>query len=425
MEHIDNSSLAMVVVFIFGYFLITIENLTHINKTTVALLVAVICWVLEFGNDQWANDEHLQFLGIHLANISQVVYFLIGALTVVEIINAHNGFRIISDSIRIISKPQLLWAIGFITFFLSAVLDNLTTTIVMVSFVRKIVADKQLRWLIGGGIVIAANAGGAWTPIGDITTTMLWIGGQISSLSIMKSLFVPSLVSMVVAFGFLSLMVKGEIKSEKVPAKTPDPEPYGTLIFWLGLLCLVSVPVFKVATGLPPFMGILFGLGILWLLTDLLHCGLEDRHHLRVPQILTRVDLSSTLFFLGILLAITALDSAGLLEKLAYGLDRTIGNSSAIAVFIGLASAVVDNVPLVAAAMGMYDLTQFPQDSNFWELVAFCAGTGGSILIIGSAAGVVFMGIEKVDFYWYLKRVSLPAFIGYFAGVGCYLLLFS
>jgi len=425
MDYIDGSSLAMILVFIFGYFLITIENLTHINKTTVALLVAVICWILEFGNNQWANEEHLKFLGIHLANISQVVYFLIGALTVVEIISAHNGFRIISDSIHITSKPQLLWVIGFITFFLSAVLDNLTTTIVMVSFLRKIVAEKQLRWIVGGGVVIAANAGGAWTPIGDITTTMLWIGGQISTLSIMKSLFVPSLVSMVASFACLNLLVKGEIKKEKVTSKLPEAEPYGTLIFWLGLSCLVSVPIFKVATGLPPFMGILFGLGILWLVTDLLHRGLEERHHLRVPQILSKVDLSSTLFFLGILLAITALDSAGLLEKLAHGLDQTISNFSAIAVLIGLASAVVDNVPLVAAAMGMYDLGQFPQDSNFWELVAFCAGTGGSILIIGSAAGVVFMGMEKVDFYWYLKRVSLPALIGYLAGVGCYLLVFS
>lgn len=423
MESLDTSSIAMISVFVIGYFLITIEHLTHINKTTVALLVAVICWGLEFGNNQWAKEEHLKFLGNHLANISQVIYFLIGALTVVEIISAHNGFKVISDNINVTSQRKLLWAIGFITFFLSAVLDNLTTTIVMVSFLHKILQNKELRWVIGGGVVIAANAGGAWTPIGDITTTMLWIGGQISSMSIMKSLFVPSLVSMVVAFVFLSFMVEGEIKKEKVVSHKSDGEPLGTVIFWLGLLCLVSVPVFKVVTGLPPFMGILFGLGILWFLTDLVHRGFADRHHLRVPQILTKVDLSSTLFFLGILLAITALDSAGLLEKLAHGLDHVIGNSSLIAVFIGLASAVVDNVPLVAAAMGMYDLTRFPQDSSFWELVAFCSGTGGSILIIGSAAGVVFMGLEKVDFYWYLKRISLPALIGYFAGVGVYLLV--
>lgn len=422
MEYLDLYSVGMILVFIFGYTFITLEHLTRINKTTVALLMAIGCWTIQFSNQSWLPQENTHFLGEHVGNISQVVFFILGALTVVEIINEHKGFRIISDMIHITSKRKLLWIIGLLTFFLSGILDNLTTTIVMVSFLRKIIPDRKDRLLFGGAVVIAANAGGAWTPIGDVTTTMLWIGGQVSTLSVMKSLFIPSLVCFVVAFLWIHFKLHGKIVSKEMDQQNTPLEPKGTLVFFLGIGLLVFVPIFKVWTGLPPFMGILFALGILWLVTDILHRHHDDRYHLRVPHILTKIDISSALFFLGILLCVNALESAKILAHLATWLDKNIGNTTIIATAIGLASAVVDNVPLVAATMGMYSLGHYPTDSMLWELIAFCAGTGGSILIVGSAAGVVFMGLEKVDFNWYLKNISFPALLGYLAGIGTYLL---
>ena len=413
----------MILVFIIGYFFITIEHVTKINKATIALLMGVVCWVLQFSHTATPCPDNMACLGEHLSSISQVVFFLLGALTIVEIINVHKGFKIISDCVQISSKRWLLWVIGFITFFLSAVLDNLTTTIVMVTLMQKIILDNRDRLLIGGGVVIAANAGGAWTPIGDVTTTMLWVGGELSTSTIMKELFIPSMVCMIVSFIFLTPMLKGSLDVKEMHLEDEKVEPMGEFLFFLGIGVLVFVPIFKYLTGLPPFMGMLLGLGVMWLVTDVLHREYHDRKHLRVPQILPKVDLSGVIFFLGILLAINALESAHILADLAVWLDRNIGNTTLIATFIGIASAVIDNIPLVAATMGMYDLSAYPMDDRFWQLIAYCAGTGGSILIIGSAAGIVYMGLEKVDFFWYVKRISLPALIGYLAGVGIFLLI--
>lgn len=411
----------MIVVFIIGYALITFEHYTHINKATIALMMAVICWVLQFWDVRTPTEENLSFLGLHLSNISQVVFFLLGALTIVEIINVHHGFSVISNLISFRSKRVFLWVIGFLAFFLSAVLDNLTTTVVMVSLLAKLLEPGEDRLLIGGGVVIAANAGGAWTPIGDVTTTMLWIGGEVSTLSIMKALFIPSMVCLVVALIILSFMLSGNFETKNVHLNAEQIDPMGRFVFYLGIGALVFVPFFRILTGLPPFMGMLFGLSAMWLITDLMHKH-DDKEHLRVPYVLSRIDLSGTLFFLGILLCINALETAKILERLAHYLDQTIGNTNIIAIAIGLASAVIDNVPLVAATMGMYDLHQYHIDHSLWQLIAYCAGTGGSILLIGSAAGIVFMGLEKVDFFWYLKRISFAALVSFFAGVGVYLI---
>lgn len=409
----------MILIFVIGYIFITIEHYTHINKATIAILMAVLCWVVQFALPAAAGtNEH--FLEEHLSNVAQVVFFLMGAMTIVEIINVHQGFNILTNAIQVTSKRTLLWVMGILAFFLSAVLDNLTTTVVMITLLQRMLPKGEERLLYGGAVVIAANAGGAWTPIGDVTTTMLWIGGQLSSLNILKSLFIPSLVCLGIALLYLSFPLKGEFPSLKKVQQ--NEEPFSKAIFFLGLGALIFVPIFRWLTGLPPFMGILFGLGVLWLFTDLFHAKFEERNHLRVPNILTKIDLSGALFFLGILLCIAALDSAGLLHQLARFLDDKIGNVSLIAIAIGLASAVIDNVPLVAATMGMYDLATYPTDHTLWTQIAYTAGTGGSILLIGSAAGVVFMGMEKVDFVWYLKRITIPAFLGFLAGIGVYLL---
>ncbi|GJN40099.1 hypothetical protein PR202_gb29268 [Eleusine coracana subsp. coracana] len=332
-----------------------------------------------------------------------------------------------------------LFQIGIVTFFLSSVLDNLTSTIVMVSLIRKLVPPSEYRKLLGGVVVIAANAGGAWTPIGDVTTTMLWIHGQITTLKIMQGLFIPSVVSLAVPLALMSLTSEANGSSQKSSSflSSEKMAPRGKLVLAVGVGALVFVPAFKALTGLPPYMGMLLGLGILWILTDAIHYGEPERQTLKVPQALSRIDTQGILFFLGILLSVgslqhisfihlffsiaTSLESAGILRQLANYLDANIPNADLIASAIGVVSAVVDNVPLVAAAMGMYDLTSYPQDSDFWQLVAFCAGTGGSMLIIGSAAGVAFMGMEKVDFFWYIRKVSGFAFAGYAAGIACYL----
>ncbi len=408
----------IILTFVLGYSAITIEHTTKINKTSVALLMGILCWVFQFFNHIESRENNLNYLAEHLANISQVIFFLWGALSIVEIVSAHKGFHFISNSIRIRSKRKLLWSLSLIAFFLSAILDNLTTTIIMVTLLRKLVEKSEDRLIIGGAIVIAANAGGAWTPIGDVTTTMLWIGGQLSTVAIMQNLFLPSVACFVASLIVLSLSLKGEFSTFKTQQEDNRIEPMGIAIFILGLGCLIFVPIFKIVTGLPPFMGIIFGLGILWLFTDIAHSRNKNREHLLVPNILMRVDLSGVLFFLGILLCIDALHTAGLLHQLANGLDQTIGRIDMIAIAIGLISAVIDNVPLVAAAMGMYGLEQYPLDSNFWNLIAYCAGTGGSILIIGSAAGVAFMGLENVQFFWYMRRVGVSALIGYFTGIG-------
>jgi Na+/H+ antiporter NhaD/arsenite permease-like protein len=421
MQLTDPYHFLILLVFSLGYLFIIFEHATGINKATSALLMAIILWAIQFA-DPRAADWNVEHLSKHLADVSQVILFLMAALTIVEIIHAHGGLNIVTKFMKFRSKVTSLWVISIIAFFLSSVLDNLTTTIVMVMILRKVIKDHEDRLVFGAAVVIAANAGGAWTPIGDVTTTMLWVGGQVSTLQIMKNLFIPSFLCLTASLSWFSLKLKGVMHVD-LKGETFVLEPKGKTVFILGVISLISVPIFKVVTGLPPFMGILFAMSFMWLVTDLLHKKYEERQHLRVQALLPRLDLSGILFFLGILLSVNALETAGLLKQLAFFIDTNISSKTLIATIIGLASAVIDNVPLVAACMGMYDLKTYPTDSSFWQLIAFTAGTGGSILIIGSAAGVAFMGMEKVDFFWYLKKAAIPAAIGYFVGIGAFLLL--
>jgi Na+/H+ antiporter NhaD/arsenite permease-like protein len=409
---------AMIVVFILGYAVIALEHPLRINKSATALLLAVSLWML-FVISFPDQPVHPALLA-HLGEISEILFFLLGAMTIVELIDSHEGFRIITDQIKTTKKVKLLWAISVITFVLSSVLDNLTTAIVMVALLRKLTSDKKERWFFAGMVIIAANSGGAFSPIGDVTTIMLWIGGHITAWNIILKTFIPSALSMVIPLALLSVNMKGHVKR---PARVTADHGNTTtkaernIVFFLGIGFLLFVPVFKALTNLPPYMGILLGLGILWVVTEIMHKAKNDawRPMVTVAGIIRRVDTPSILFFLGILLSVAALQSAGHLALLAGALDRHVGNLYLINVIIGLLSAVVDNVPLVAGAMGMYQNT-FPADHYFWEMLAYCAGTGGSILIIGSAAGVAVMGMEKIDFIWYLRKISLWALIGYFAG---------
>lgn len=402
----------IIAVFIVGYLAIIFEHNIKVNKTASALLMAVLTWMFLF-----LYFPNVHALGEKVSEISQIIFFLMGAMALVEVIDVHKGFKVITDLIQTNSKKKMLWILGLITFFLSAVLDNLTTTIVMISLLRKLVPEQKERWVLGAMVVIAANAGGAWTPIGDVTTTMLWINGNITTIEVMKILFAPSLVSLIIALLLIGWNLTGVYPHAVSLAHEEEVEPGSRLVFYCGIGALIFVPIFKALTGLPPFMGMIFSLGALWLITDILHSPYEKREHLRLPHILTRIDTSGVLFFLGILLCISALDVAGILSALAHFLDRTIGNLFLIVTLIGLISAVIDNVPLVAAGMGMYDLATYPPDSYLWQMLAFCAGTGGSILIIGSAAGVAFMGLEKINFIWYLRKVSFIALLSYLAGV--------
>jgi Na+/H+ antiporter NhaD/arsenite permease-like protein len=372
--------------------------------------------------DKEAVTHHLSE---HLGEISGILFFLLGAMTIVELIDVHDGFKIITDRIQTQNPVKLLWLVAIITFFLSAILDNLTTTIVMVSMLRKIIGDQQMRLFFAGMVVIAANAGGAWSPMGDVTTTMLWIGGQITALNIMLKVFLPSVICLLVPVLIISRQLKGKIEppaSEEVSSDTSQRQR--AAVFSIGLGSLLFVPVFKTITHLPPFMAILLGLGIMWILTELIHRGKndQDKDFYSVAHALRKIDTPSILFFLGILVSISALESTGILGGLASWLSHSVGNDSVIVTLIGLLSAVVDNVPLVAAAQGMYSLEQYPADHYFWEFLAYATGTGGSVLIIGSAAGVAAMGMEKIDFFWYLKRISWLALVGYFAGCATFLL---
>jgi Na+/H+ antiporter NhaD/arsenite permease-like protein len=422
MEHyLSEYSNLMVIVFAIGYLAIIFEHMLHINKATSALLMAIGCWSLQFA-DQHISEFNISNFYAHLANVSQVIIFLLGAITIVETIHAHGGFALIANAIRVTSKKRCLWVVAIMAFILSAILDNLTTTIVLVVMLKKFLNDPKDRLIFGSAVVIAANAGGAWTPIGDVTTTMLWLGGQVSTLPLMRQLLIPSLVCFAVSTFLLSFSVGGLLPKRAVEHKE-HIEPKGELVLVCGLLSLVFVPVFKILTGLPPFMGMLFSMSFIWLLTDVLHAKHDSRQHLRVTSVLPRVDLSTIFFFLGILLSVNALEAAGTLGEFAGWIDATFSSKVLIASFIGVASAVIDNVPLVAAAMGMYDLSVFPKDHSFWLLIAFCAGTGGSMLIIGSAAGVAFMGLEKVDFFWYLRKATVPAAVGYAAGIIAYMVL--
>lgn len=422
--------LTMAIAFVLGYGAIAMEHPLKLDKAATALFLAVVCWVLFiFGKDQilpvaGEAADHLveEDLMHHLGEIGGILFFLLGAMTIVELVDTHGGFSIITKRIVTLKKSKLLVILSLVTFFMSSALDNLTTSIVMAALLRKLIGDKKDLWIFAGVTIIAANAGGAWSPIGDVTTIMLWIGGQITATNIVLRLFIPSLVCLGIPLLIMSFRLKGNIEppaeGDGANAAQDIPQKEKQLILYLGLGALLFVPVFKSVTHLPPFMGILFGLSILWAVTEFLHMNKpkETRKNFTIASVLEKVDTPSILFFLGILLAVAALQSAGHLTHLAGFLDKNIGNIWFVNVIIGFLSSVVDNVPLVAGAMGMYDLTTYPSDHTFWELLAYCAGTGGSCLIIGSAAGVAIMGIMKIDFIWYLKNISLLAISGYLGG---------
>ena len=424
----------MIVIFVLGYLAIALEHPIKVDKAASALITGVLVWTLFVlsGADQHFIEEQLLH---HLSEISSILFFLLGAMTIVELFDAHEGFSIITDKITTKNRVKLLWIVSVLTFFFSAALDNLTTTIVMVSLLRKLIDDKYERWFFAGIVVVAANAGGAWSPIGDVTTTMLWIGGQLTTMTIIKTLIVPSIVAMMVPLTVLSFTMKGEIVRPVEVGNEDDSDPTTAfernLIFFLGVAGLLFVPIFKTITHLPPFMGMMLSLGVLWLVTEIIHRSKNkaDKSQLSVIGVLRKIDTASVLFFLGILLAVAGLQSAGHLAVMAQNLNEWFGGDIyAINIVIGLLSAIVDNVPLVAGSMGMYEITSvgnFAQDGVFWQFLAFCAGTGGSALIIGSAAGVAAMGLEKIDFVWYLKKISILALLGYFAGAGTYILMQS
>jgi Na+/H+ antiporter NhaD/arsenite permease-like protein len=468
--------LVMVIVFVLGYIAIALEHPLHVDKAVPALMIGTLLWVLYIVgvfdiftaglSDAWnafvlngdsGHGEHAE-QGIeamrhfivenqiihHLGEISEILFFLLGAMTIVEITDQHDGFKVITDRIKTTSKIKLLWILSILTFFMSAALDNLTTTIVMVALLRKLVSDRTTRWFFASMVVLAANAGGAWSPIGDVTTIMLWIGGQVTTVNIIVKVILPSLVTLVIPLVVLSFSMKGNVQRPELNAEekvytTPFERKFMLI---LGVSGLLFVPVFKTLTHLPPYQGMLLSLSVIWLITELMHLKKprDIKHRLSVMTIVKRVEMPTIFFFLGILSAVAALQSAGQLHLLATWLDENLGNMYLIDMAIGILSAVVDNVPLVAGAMGMYPITDaasiaaltdpaaieyahyFTQDGLFWEFLAYCAGTGGSILIIGSAAGVAAMGMEKIDFIWYMKRISLLALLGYLAGAGVYYL---
>ena len=416
----------LIAVFVMTYAAIAFEHPIKINKSATALIGAGLLWTIYAISGPEAKVVETA-MGESLMSTAQIVFFLIGAMTIVEVVAAHNGFEVITSRIRTTQLSSLMWLVGFVTFFLSAILDNLTTTIVMVSLMKKLLDKREDRLFFAGMIVIAANAGGAWTPIGDVTTTMLWIGGQVTTVKIMKGLFIPSMINLLVPLSVTAYMLRGrlvEAPPREVNAGQIETTAFERqLMFFMGLGILVAVPAFKTITHLPPFLGILFGLGLLWLVGDLMHREKsdQDKERFTLVSALTRIDMSSILFFVGILLAVASLEHAHILTSVAQWLNAVVGRLDVIVILIGLVSAVVDNVPLVAASMGMYSLAEYPTDSFLWEFMAYCAGTGGSILIIGSAAGVAAMGLEKIDFLWYMKKISLLALLGYFGGAFFYI----
>ena len=423
----------MIIIFILGYLAIALEHPLKIDKAASALIIGGLGWGLFAfsGVDHHHMNEHLSH---HLVDIGEILFFLLGAMTIVELIDAHQGFSIITNKITTNNKVALMWILSLITFFFSATLDNLTTAIVMSALLAKLIKDKKDLWMFAGVIIFTANAGGAWSPIGDVTTIMLWIGGQVTASNIITSIFIPSVVCAVVPLIYLSFRLKGKIiRPEMISLKEHQTNPTTpferNLIFYLGLCGLLFVPFFKTITHLPPYIGMLLSLGVLWLTTEIIHKSKnhEEKSALSVIGVLKKVDVPTIFFFLGILLAVAALQSAGQLDIVANYLNKTFnGDIYIINIIIGLLSSIVDNVPLVAGAMGMYEITptgNFAIDGAFWEFLAYCAGTGGSVLIIGSAAGVAVMGILKIDFIWYLKNISLLALIGYLSGAVTYILM--
>ncbi len=416
--------IALILIFCLGYAAIIFEHVIHVEKTASAILTGILCWtlyILGVENSDLVNSQ----LFTHLSDISSILFFLMGAMAIVELIDAHEGFNVILNRIKTRNKKALLWILCVLSFFLSAILDNLTTSIIMVSLLRKLIVVRNERWYFAGMVIISANAGGAWTPIGDVTTTMLWIGGQITSVETMKTLLIPSIICMIVPLLFATKQIKGKIPDHKSGLdENRNTSPFERRsILLLGVLGLIFVPFFKSITNLPPFMGMMFSLGMLWVATELIHRRkeFEEKKQFLVSSALSKIDLSSVLFFFGILAAISALEATEILHGLSHFLEHAISDYKIIVFAIGILSAIVDNVPLVAASMGMYPMELFPTDHQFWQFMAYCAGTGGSILIIGSAAGVTIMGMEKVNFFWYIRRISLLAFSGYVVGAITYL----
>ncbi|MCB0538187.1 MAG: sodium:proton antiporter NhaD [Bacteroidetes bacterium] len=481
--------IALILTFVLGYVLITLEHKFHVNKAAFALLTGMLCWTIIAlfpvpetflhsevyeGFINTLKDQGIfnvlserevfhKFLGSslieHFGSIAEILFFLLGAMTIVELIDAHQGFKVITNRVKTKNAATLLWIMGIITFFLSAMLDNLTTTIVMISLIRRLVHDDKQRLTYAGMIIIAANAGGAWSPMGDVTTTMLWIGGQISAGNIIKTLFLPSLACLVVPYAISSFFMKGDVERANYDydeAEKQEDIRGSKVMFFVGLGALLFVPIFKLFTHLPPYIGMMLGLGVVWVVSELIHIDEteEEKKNYTAIHALSKIDTSSILFFLGILLAISSLETMEILKDLALWLDKTVGNQDIIASIIGVLSAIVDNVPLVAAAMGMYPLATstinaeafqfaitnpdivhngafvfnnvqyFLQDAKIWEFIAYTAGTGGSMLIIGSAAGVAAMGMENINFFWYLKKIGPLAFAGYVAGIVTYLLIY-
>ncbi len=421
-------TIMLVLLFAAGYTAIALEYQLGVNKAAVALVTGVLCWtayvLLGTATVHQATDQ----LGEYLGEVAGILFFLMGAMTIVELIDAHDGFELVTEKIQTGNKKKLVWLVAFLTFFLSAVLDNLTTAIVMVSLLRKIISNRQDRLLLAGLVVIAANAGGAWSPIGDVTTTMLWMGGQLTAVHIMLTGFLASLACLLLPALLISRQMNGKVERPVAEAGADEPAKtsrrHQILVFWLGISCLLFVPVFKALTHLPPYMGILLGLGVMWVITEIMHSSKDEAEKglLSVNHALRKIDTPSILFFLGILLSIGALQAAGVLTAAATWMSAAIGDIKIITVSIGLLSSVVDNVPLVAAVQGMYSMEQFGVNHHFWSFLAYCAGTGGSCLIIGSAAGIAAMGIEKIEFGWYLKKIAWLALLGYLAGVVVFLL---
>ena len=432
----------IVAVFVLGYFLIAIESLTKINKAAIALLMFVGCWtIFMFDPGQYLataiGDKIPQAVSEviehHLGTTSTTLFFLMGAMTIVELVDQNGGFNFVRDLMRTTSKRSLLWRIAIMTFFLSAILDNLTTSIVMIMILRKLVSDHKDRIKYASLVIIAANSGGAFSPIGDVTTIMLWNKGLITAAGVIKEIFIPSVVSMVIPAFIMQYSLKGKLGYAATPQAATSASDLTArqrkVIFFLGVGGLIFVPIFKSITHLPPFVGILLVLGVLWTVSEIFyrhlgHAEEKGAMQKRVTNMLSRIDMSTILFFLGILMAVACLETIGVLIQLGQGLNIVFeGNHFLVTGIIGVLSSIVDNVPLVAGCMGMYPMTatgDFAQDGIFWQLLAYCAGVGGSMLIIGSAAGVVVMGLEKITFGWYMKHISWIAFVGYLAGIVCY-----
>lgn len=409
-------------IFVLGYLAIAFEHNLKVNKAAPALITGVLCWVvsvLSGGEYDEAVHELLHYLG----EIASILFFLLGAMTIVELIDSHNGFAIITQRITRSNKSHLLYIVSAITFFLSAILDNLTTAIVMTSLIGKLLAEKEDRMWFAGMIIIAANSGGAWSPLGDVTTTMLWIGGQITALNIIAKTIIPSLAVCIVPLILISRRFSGMSVTKPPDVEYAQAGRKGKIILFSGVGLLVFVPAFKTITGLPPFMGMLLALSIIWFITTIIHKGnKDDREKYDVARAMRKIDSPSILFFLGILLAVSALRSFGLLKDIANYFTEVFKSDFLIGTSLGILSAIVDNVPLVAAAQGMFDMNVYPQDHRFWDFLALTTGTGGSMIIIGSAAGVAVMGIQKIPFGWYLKRIGALALAGYIAGILVFIL---